>query len=335
MSDDDYQAGLGLDIGTMNLVSARKKGSSVQTKRMRDAFYEVPQENKEMLNLSDTSYVEHNGSIYVLGDQGMKMANVFGDEARRPLSQGLISPDEQDGREILGILIDNIVGSPQEDGEVCCFSSPGNPIDMDGQDTVYHESVFKSILSDLGYEPHAANEAMGIIYSECADTNFTGIGISFGSGMVNLALSYNTMSPLQFSVARGGDWIDQNAARAMGSTASKMCQMKEDGIDLMDSGGDNHREAIIAYYKALMEYALDAIADQFRQKEDTMNLPDEFPIVLSGGTSLATNFKPLFEEVFESKSANFPLDISEIRMADDPMTAVAEGLLIKAMRMSG
>jgi hypothetical protein len=38
----------------------------------------------------------------------------------------------------------------------------------------------------------------------------------------------------------------------------------------------------------------------------------------------------LFEEEFESVRKKFPIQISEIRQARDPMTAVAEGLLALA-----
>lgn len=326
----EYQLGRGLDIGTMNLVSARKKGDSVKTRRMRDAFYSVDEEDKQMLNMSGTSYIEHEGSVYILGDKALNMAKVFNDEARRPLSQGLISPNESDALEILSILIENVLGEAAKEGETCFFSVPADPLDMEDQDTVYHQSVFERILEDLGYDPHAGNEAMGIVYSECADTSFSGIGMSFGSGMVNVALSFNTMSPIQFSLARGGDWIDQQAAKAVGSTASNICTVKEEGIDLNDPQ-NREEDAIVAYYKSLINYSLDNIASEFKKKEDSVNLPDAIPIVVSGGTSLADGFLDIFKEVFSEKEG-FPIDISEIRHAEDPMTAVAEGLLVQAIQ---
>jgi actin-like ATPase involved in cell morphogenesis len=331
--DEEYVLGAGIDIGTMNLVSARKKNGSVQTKRMRDAFYGVSQDDKEMLNMSGTSYIEHDGSVYILGDKALHMAKIFNDEARRPLSQGLISPDESDALEILSLLIENVLGEPSEEGEPCYFSVPAEPLDMENQDTVYHESVFERILSELGYEPHSENEAMGIIFSECADTNFSGIGMSFGSGMVNLALAFNTVSPIQFSLARGGDWIDQQAAKAVGTTASDICTKKEEGIDLLNPQ-DREEEAIVAYYKSLINYALDNIAKEFNSRDNTPNLPNPIPIVVSGGTSMADGFLDLFKEVFEEQKDEFPIDISEIRQAEDPMTAVAEGLLVRALQHS-
>lgn len=329
--------GVGLDIGTMNLVSARKVGNEIQTKRMRDCFLDMDADAKKMLKLSDVSYIEHDDTLLILGDPAIHTANIFGREVRRPLSKGLISAGEVDALEVLSILIENVVGKPNAKDEVCYFSVPAAPVDLPGQDVVYHQAVFERILGELGYDAVSGNEAQAIIYSECADTMFSGIGISFGSGMVNCALSFNTMSALQFSLARGGDWIDENAARAIGSTASKMCSIKEKGVNLADpsKGDEKHlreREAIATYYRALISYALDNIAKEFKKTQDSVELPDAIPIVVSGGTSLADGFVEMFEEVFEKKRKRFPIEVSEIRVAEDPMTSVAQGLLVQAMQ---
>ena len=203
MSEDKKpEMGIGLDIGTMNLVSARKIGTSVETKRVRDAFLDLDIDAKKMLKLSGVSFIEYDDRILILGDPAIETANLFKREARRPLSQGLISSSEIDALEVLSILIEQVVGKPQEEGEVCYYSIPAAPLDMPGQDVVYHEAVFAKILDELGYDPISGNEAMAIIYSECASDNFSGIGISFGSGMVNCALSYMTMPIMEFSLAR-------------------------------------------------------------------------------------------------------------------------------------
>ena len=43
--------GVGLDIGTMNLVSSRMKGKEVSIRRMRDLFIDLPATAKKMLKL--------------------------------------------------------------------------------------------------------------------------------------------------------------------------------------------------------------------------------------------------------------------------------------------
>lgn len=323
--------GVGLDVGTMNLVSARQVGDQTSIRRVRDAFLDLEVDAKKMLQLSGVSYVEYDDRILILGDTAIETANLFKREARRPLSQGLISSSEIDALEVLSILIQQVIGDPSDDGEICYYSIPAAPVDVPNQDVVYHEAVFAKILKELGYTPKSGNEAMAIVYSECASDTFSGIGISFGSGMVNLALSYMTMPILEFSLARGGDWIDQQTAKALGTTASRVCALKEKGINLM-APETREQEALVVYYQSLIRYALENIETQFKKSQSDTELSKAIPIVLSGGTSLPEGFLELFREVFESRRKHFPIEVSEIRRAENPMTSVAEGLLVQAMQ---
>ena len=328
---DATAMGIGLDIGTMNIVSARRGAKGVVTKRMRDVFLDLLPNAKKMLKLSQTSFVERDGEVFVLGDAALEIANVFGREARRPLSAGLISPSETDSLEVLGLLVKEVLGGPQTPNEVCYFSVPAEPVDQPDRDIIYHRGVFERIIAECGYTAYASNEAMAVIFSETAKEGFSGIALSFGSGMTNVALAVNTIEGLSFSVARGGDWIDRGAAKAVGSTQARICALKEAGIDLAKPGG-REQEAVAFYYKALIEYALDEIAKRFKAIQGRFVLPKPIPLVISGGTSLASGFMGLFNEVFERKKKRFPIEVSEVRQAGEPLNAVAYGLLVQAIQ---
>lgn len=328
------QYGVGCDIGTMNIISARKKGDAVVTKRVRDAFIDVESERKKMLNLRGTPYVEYEDQLLILGDTATELAQLLKREVRRPISKGLISTSEIDALEVLSILIEQVLGAPQRKGEICYYSIPAAPVDNPEQDVVYHEAVFAKIIEELGYTPVSGNEAMAIVYSECASDGFSGIGISFGSGMTNVAMSYMTMPILQFSVQRGGDFIDENAAKALGTTATRMCAIKERGINLMEPT-TREEEALVVYYKNLIQYVLDQISAKFNETQRDTELNEAIPIVVSGGTSKATGFLELFREVFEGARRRFPIEINEVRHAEEPLTSVAQGLLVQAMAEEG
>jgi hypothetical protein len=328
----------------MNLVSARKnEDDTVSTARMRDAFLDLPPESKKMLKLSGVNYIERGDTLLIVGDPAIDTANIFNREARRPLAQGVISPGETDAFEVLALIIEQLLGEPQEPNEVCFYSVPAAPIDKPGTNVTYHRKIFEQIIAELGYKPMVGfdpsdpaqeqwgNEALAIIYSECAREMFSGIGISFGSGMVNIALAYQTIMAMSFSLARGGDWIDQNAGGAVGQTGSRMCAIKEKGVDLMAPDGRSE-QAIAFYYEALIDYSLNSIVKEFSRVQDNVTLPKPIPIIVSGGTSLAPGFLDLFKRVFEEKRKNFPIEVSEIRAAGDPMTSVAQGLLVQAMQ---
>jgi actin-like ATPase involved in cell morphogenesis len=327
-----FKPAVGLDVGTMNIVSARmNEKDKVVSSRVRDAFIDLDVEAKKTLRLSKVDYVEKGDRLIVIGDSALNMVNLFKKELRRPLSRGVIAAGEIEAQQILSLLVKHVLGKPVKEGEHCFYSVPAAPIDDPDQDVIYHTEVFRKIISEHGYEPHPMNEAMAIIYSQCAEENFSGLSVSFGSGMCNVALAYQTVCGLEFSVARGGDWIDTHAAKAMGSTTARMCAIKEKGVDLM-APKNRDEEAIALYIRSLVKYCLDNIAIQFRKVQTSLDLPNPIPFVVSGGTTKAGGFLDLFKEEFEAvKKKGFPIQISEVRSAKDPMTAVAEGLLVLAI----
>lgn len=332
MPKTGVQLGAGLDLGTMNIVSARKSPTGVVTMRVRDAFIDLEIDAKKSLKMSKIDYVEKDGQLIVIGDSALKMANLFKREARRPLSRGVISAGEHDAQEILSLMAFQVLKEPEVDGEHCYYSVPAAPIDDQDQDVTYHQEIFRKILSEHGYTAHPMNEAMAIIYSQCAEESFSGLSISFGSGMCNVALGYETVEGFSFSVARGGDWIDTHAAKAMGSTSARMCTIKEKGVNLLKPE-TRDEEAITLYIRSLIRYCLENIVVQFKKNHGKIDLPNAIPLVVSGGTTLAGGFMEVFREEFDAaKKKGFPIEISEIRRAKDPMTAVAEGLLVLAMQ---
>jgi len=329
-AEEPCRPGVGLDIGTMNIVSARQTDSGqVITRRIRDAFLDLDADAKRSLKMSKVSYIEKDDGLIVIGDSALTMANLFKREARRPLSQGIIAAGELEAQEVLSLLMRQVLGDNGADGEHCFFSVPAAPIDDPDQDTVYHTEVFRKILSEHGYSPHEMSEAMAIIFSQCAEENFSGLAVSFGAGMCNIALAYHASLGMKFSVGRGGDWIDKHAAKAVGKTASQMCSVKERGIDLANPE-TREQEALVLYVRALITYCLQNIAAQFKKVQNEISLPEPIPFVVSGGTSKVGGFLDVFKDEFEKVRKGFPIEITEVRMATNPLTAVAEGLLVLA-----
>jgi len=329
---------VGIDIGTCFLVSAKQDANrQIQIKSIRDSFIDMDGDStiKNMMKNSKMDFIEAGDKLYIVGDNALALANIFKREARRPLSKGVISPGELEAEKILLILIETILSRAQVQGETCFYSVPGVPLDRD-IDIVYHQAMFSKLIGLLGYKPFALNESAAIVYSNCAKEQFSAIGLSFGAGMINVCLMYQTMIGMSFSISKGGDFLDESAAKATGTTASRIQAIKERGLNLMDPNeGDlktfREREALIIYYKSLILHALDAIRNEFLKKQATIELPHSIPIVLSGGTAKAKGFKELFESGFNSVKDSFPIPVSEIRMVPDPLSAVAQGLLVAAL----
>ena len=188
----------------------------------------------------------------------------------------------------------------------------------------------------MGYEPEAVNEALAIIYAECGNDEHSGIAISHGGGQINICASYKLVGTLEFSIARGGDWIDLQTASAIGATVAQVLKVKEDpNFDLRHASeiDDEIGQALYYHYKALIRYELQMLMKEWMKMKSQLDFPAAIPIVLSGGTASLKGFKDLWEEElkrFQSKN-QLPFKIKEVRMASDPLGCVAKGLIMNAL----
>ena len=325
--------GRGLDVGTANLVSSNQDNAgNVNLKIQRNAFIDIDCDDytRNMLTRLGVQYVVVNNRMVVVGDPAFELANIFNRNTRRPMKDGMISPDESDALPIEKMLLETLLGQPQQPGEVCYFSVPAEPIDAD-LNVVYHQGVFGGLLKGLGYDPKPLVEGHAVVFSELAEDDFTGIGISCGGGMFNVCVAYKSIPALSFSTTRGGDWIDRNVAGVLGISSSRACGMKEKGIDLANPQG-REEEAVEIYYRNLIAYTLKNIKERFECSSSMPKFPDPVSIVCSGGTSMIGGFIDVFRQEFDK--IQFPIEIKEIRHAEDPLYSVSKGCLVASLSES-
>jgi len=318
----------GLDVGTMNIVSARQEGSETVFVQQRNSFVEIDYSDmaERMLSRSEVLHIRKGDDVYVVGDDALNFANIFNQETRRPMQHGILSNEEQSAIPMIKLIIDQVAGEPDHPGERIYYSTPADPIDSD-LSTLYHQKTLESFLSDSGYDPEPINEGMAVIYSELADQNFTGLGISFGAGMTNVCLAYYAVPVMTFSIARGGDWIDEQAAQATGRTVDKVTSIKEDDFELdfqTDAGGVEGALAI--YYENLLDYVIENITREVDEEDVEEGL--DVPVVVTGGTASPDGFEELFED--HLSNADIPFSISDVRRADETLYSVARGALVAA-----
>jgi len=323
----------GLDVGTMNLIASKMVNGDITTKGLRNVFLKTDKGDVDSLDLSRMSHVKFDDSVYFLSEDAYIIANMFNLPVSRPMYKGMISSSEIDSIDILTVLVKELIGEGTP-GSICYYSIPANPIDSE-TDVLYHERVFGRIITQLGYIAKPINEAVAVVYSECGDSDFSGIGISFGAGMTNVALVFRSIPILSFSLTRGGDWIDQMASSAIGMVPNRITQIKESKnftlTDYKTGPKKNWRiqEPIIHYYNSLISYTTDSIIRQLNTIES--EFPSELPMVLSGGTSKADGFTDAVVKILNNY--DFPFTISEVRTAKDQLNAVADGCLIRSMKM--
>jgi len=329
---EDNVVCVGLDCGTMHLVCARSDIGDVKV--TRNVFLKVEKEDVNITKLSDISHVEgEDGELFIIGSDAFEFANLFGQPVSRPMEKGLISPKEISAIDVLTLMVKDLVGNTKNKEVYCSYSIPAEAID-ESRSVIYHESVFGRILNTLGVNHTSVNEAMAIIFSECAKERFSGIGISFGAGMSNLAISYKGIEAHKFSTARAGDWIDNQVAVALDMVPNRVTNIKEKYMKLTGEVTIKSKktrrvlEALYYYHKALIEYTVKKIIKEFDEKVD-IEIDEELPIVISGGTSLPKGFVSLFKNVISNYE--LPFEVSEIRRARNPLTAVANGLLVRTV----
>nr|WP_218818978.1 hypothetical protein [Halorubrum vacuolatum] len=312
----------------MNILSGRQDGAETVFVQQRNSFVEIEHSDmaEQMLSRSDILHIRKDDNVYVVGDDALNFANIFNKETRRPMENGILSSDEASAIPMIKLITQQVVGEPSRPNERLFYSSPADPIDSE-LSTLYHEKTLESMLGDMGYDPEPINEGMAVIYSELADNNFTGLGISFGAGMTNVCLAYYAVPVMKFSIARGGDWVDERAAEATGTPVDKVTSIKEDDFELdfrTDVGGVEGALAI--YYENLLDYVIENIAAEVDEEDIEEGL--DVPVVVTGGTSSPRGFKDLFAEHLQS--ANIPFSISSVRAASEPIYSVASGALVAA-----
>jgi hypothetical protein len=325
------EPGRGLDVGTVNICAAATRGDNkdVVYNIQRNAFLDVRGDafTKKMLMKLGIDYIQQGDKGYVLGDAAFELANVFEKNTRRPMKDGMISPTEPEALLIVSLVIAQCIGHPRVPGEVCAFSVPADPIDVE-RNVIYHRGALETILRKLGYTPRPMLEGHSIVFSELKQQDYTGIGISCGGGMFNVCVAYKSVPALTFATSRGGDWIDNNVSAAIGLGASQVCALKESGVDL-NNPKDRIQDAIVIYYRNLIQYTLETMRTKLENAQNMPTFTKPIDVVCGGGTSMIGGFIDVFREEFEK--VNFPIEVANIRMANDPLKAVARGCMTAAM----
>jgi len=326
---------VGVDIGTGFISCAEREDGLIKFRKIRDAFFKLNpskflegsanQFGESMLKNAGAHYVKVDDVLYVLGDDAFKFANLFHQECLRPMSKGVLNPKQPVSNLMVGELVKAIAGPPASEDDVLYYCVPADPIDADF-DVEYHKQILSGVFKDLGYKNiNVMTEGLAVIYSELADTQYTGIGMSFGAGMCNIVYAFMGIPVFSFSLSRGGDWIDTHAAKHTDETSNVVTAIKEKADFSLYDTTNGIQKAISIYYESLLSYVVEQFKELYERtpRKELPNVTTEMPIVIAGGTSLVTGFT---ERLRELTSTDFPVPISEIKHAEQPLFAVSNGL---------
>lgn len=330
---------LGFDCGTFNLVSCRRgEENEFVYKREVNAFLEMPLDNPFVFNMMKKAGVpliqrKEANLGYALGEAAVTMTYSMPQvDLRRPMKDGCVNPKEKDAFQIMSVMMHSLLEGVTQDKEVLYYSVPANAINAE-TDADYHgkvlEAIFKAFKSKDGLTVDARpiNEALALVYAELESKAFTGVGLSFGAGMVNMAFSIYGAPIFSFAIVNSGDWIDKQTARATSETISYINKEKQK-IDLLKPATNLVERAIITQYNLMIERCVAGIKKGIEENEKKTRVENPIDFIVAGGTSSPNGFEKIFKDCLEQ--ANLSIPIGNVIKPADPLYSVSRGCLIAA-----
>src|SRR5579872_482168 len=322
---------LGLDIGTSHIVAGRSSEQNFQYERQLNAFVTIPHTKlaENLLTKERISHAVQGSEILVFGNEAEQFAELFHVEARRPMMHGILNAAEGDGLLVIRQIVTKLLGRARRPNQTLYFSVPAPAFGASEDKFTFHETTLREALRELGYEPKSLSEGLAVVYGEMGDSNFTGIGVSCGGGMCNVCLAHLSVPVITFSVPKGGDYIDANAATAVRELATSVRVEKEKGFRINGFFENKVCHALSVYYDEVIQTLVKTMHDAFSNAAHLPKLKQPIPLVLSGGTAMPPGFQERFEKAL--RATEFPIALSEIRTAADPLHSTAKGTLVAAL----
>ncbi len=325
------QHSIGLDIGTSRIVVARSAEKESHCEAQLNAFITLPWSKlaEQLLTGQNVFHEVHGDEIVVAGNDAEKFAEVFHVETRRPMVDGMLNPHEPHSLAVIRRIVTRLLGKPAiGETEKVFFSVPA-PDPVHEGNLAYHERSCREILNELGYQATAINEGLAVVFAELESSNYTGIGISCGSGMCNVCLSVLSVPVISFSIPKAGDYIDAHAAGATGEVSHRIRVRKERSFSLNGfSSGDLVQNALTVYYEEVVHTLLDTLRENLSAARRLPRLENPIPLVLSGGTVIPRGFFDFFKKVLST--CELPVRLSEVRVSPEPLYSTARGALMAA-----
>jgi len=151
-----------------------------------------------------------------------------------------------------------------------------------------------------------------------------------GSGIfVHNCLSWKQLPLLSFAIGHAGDWIDNESSKIAGCDIATITKYKEKHFSFGEESADIKHMALNVYYEAVMKNVIDNFCSRFEKLEEEEKKDIPFEIVIGGGTASVPGFDTKFSSLL--KAADLPFKVKEVRMAKNPLYAVCNGCLVKAI----
>ena len=333
----------GLDIGTKNIVLAyTDKDGKKKIRHEVNGFIKINKDDhftKQLLKSSGVAYVEKDGCFIALGKKAEELSYAFNKTLQRPMIDGVITGKTEEAMEVMSIIIKAILGKIENE-TLLYYCIPADALNA-RTNVAFHDKIMKMIIDsysdDNKIKAYSINEARALVMSQVEDK--TAIGISCGAGMVNVCYCLFGIEIFSFSIVGSGDRIDIDSAVRFGydpdkpngdykETPTSICKRKEK-MSLLECPDDMVGKSIYINYGIMIENTVKAIINGFSQHEEKARIDRPIPIVIAGGTSSPEGFVEYFQQIIDNMEV--PFEIGEIKRAEKPLFAVAEGCMVASM----
>jgi len=321
---------LGVDIGSYRIGVSCSAPDGITHHSRLNFFFSIPYSKltREVLDKKGIDYFVDDDSLVVIGDAADRFSMVMNAQVRRPMRAGLLNPSETKGQRVLQKIVEGLVSPAERPGDLVCINVPSVPEGMEPQ-LAYHEAILKSIFLPMGFRVKTLNEALAVIFSELEETGFSGISITLGGGLCNGCLAYLSLPIFTFNTSKAGDFIDESAAAVTGMLPSEVRVVKENELDLSRPSRNHVEKALHIYYEQAVASILEELKNSMNRCSRLPRIHQPLPLVLAGGSTLPKGFLEKFLRLFAEYT--FPIPLSGVRLAADPLAATANGALKSAL----
>nr|MBF0220787.1 hypothetical protein [Desulfobulbaceae bacterium] len=320
------QGPVGIDIGTSAIVLAEGRDKKVHDIHRAKFNNTIPFESfyTNVLYEHEIPYFEMNNFDYVQGYGADNIAKAFHSHPLRPVpaeySKG------QDGVVLCEVILQAIIGRPSTPATPLYFTVPAPALENDNT-KAFVKGTLKAFFSRFGYIAMPVEEGLAVVMSELHDNNYTGLVVTVGASVCNIALTYLSVPVVSFSIPKAGDYIDAMVAQTSNELQFKVKEYKENSFSLSSKPATRLERGLRIYYEDVVT-AIVAGLEKALGGRPPANINSSIPVVLSGGSVQSDGFLQIFEKALAS--CRLPLSISGVRLAQDPVNAAAKGALIMA-----
>ena len=236
----------------------------------------------------------------------------------------------ENGRIISGKLQEWRVSSSGKKTEmslVDCVENLNTENDRQAQKMFIEDGFCCTTVQKVEYEDYE-----GVVYDLQVDEDhsFSGPFLTIhncGAGMVNVCYAMYGNPIFKFAIVNSGDWIDNQAAKAIGESPTFVNKQKMK-VSLLKEPTTLVERAIQTQYNLMIERTVKGIMDGFANANKTVRSDTPVDIVVAGGTSLIHGFRDVFEKTI--RQAELPITIGDVIQPADALYSVARGCLIAA-----